>query len=423
MEPYETHLALGIALAVGLLVGLEREQSKPNRGGGTLGGIRTYPIFALTGAISTILAPAVPWLPLIALAGVFMLVAISYYADINAEGDHGVTTEVAAIATFLLGALAAARDVVEPVQSRLILVAACGVALTFLLSSKQWFHGLAGKISRDDFYATVKFLIVAVIVLPLLPNVDTGPLDAINPRSLGLMVVTIAGLSFAGYVGMKLLGAKRGLLLSAALGGLVSSTAVTLSFAGRTKQTPAIAPVAAGAIAVAWTIMLVRVSVLVALIYAPLLRSLAIPLAAMGAATIVGLVLTFRRADTDTSDLNLKNPFELGSAIKVSLLFGLVLLATRGAIHYLGPEGLYLASALSGTTDVDAVTVSTAELAQDGLAAAVATIAIVIAAAVNTVVKSGMAAYVGGAALGKRVAVTGALVVGAGFVGLLPTLF
>lgn len=423
MEPYETHLALGIALAVGLLVGLEREQSKPERGGGAFGGIRTYPIFALTGAISTILAPAVPWLPLVALAGVFALVAISYYQDIKAENDHGVTTEIAAIATFLLGALAAARGVVEPIQSRLILVAACGVALTFLLSSKQWFHRLASKISRDDFYSTVQFLIVAVIVLPLLPDTDVGPLEAINPRSLGLMVVTIAGLSFGGYVGMKMLGAKRGLLLSAALGGLVSSTAVTLSFAGRTKEAPTIAPVAAGAIAVAWAIMLVRVGVLVALIDAPLLRELAIPLAAMGGAMLAGLVLTFRRAESDSNEMNLKNPFELGSAIKVSLMFGLVLLATKAAIHYLGPEGLYLASALSGTTDVDAVTVSTAKLAKGGLEVSVATIAIVIAVGVNTIVKSGMAAYVGGAALGKRVGFTGALVVVAGLVGLIPTLF
>lgn len=422
MEPYETHLALGMALAVGLLVGMEREQARPEHGAGFFGGSRTYPMFALTGAISTLLAPGIPWLPLVALAGVFGLVAISYAADIKSEKDFGLTTEIAAIATFLLGALAAARGVVEPLQSRMILVAALGVTLAFLLSSKRWFHGLANRISRDDYYATVKFLIVSVIVLPLLPDVDTGPLEAINPRSLGLLVVTLAALSFAGYVGVRWLGTKRGLLLSAALGGLVSSTAVTLSFAGRAKATPAVAPVAAGAIAIAWTIMLARIGVLVALVDLALLGALAIPLGAMALATIVGLLVTFRRTNGDDAALELSNPFELGSAIKIGLMFGVVLLVTKAAIEYLGPKGLYLASALSGTTDVDAVTLSTARLARGGVAAEVATIAIVIAVVANTIVKTGMASYVGGRALGKRVAITGGLVLLAGAGGVLPAL-
>ena len=423
MEAYETHLALGIALAVGLLVGMEREQARPEHGhAGFFGGSRTYPMFALTGAISTMLAPAIPWLPLVALAGIFALVGISYAGDIKAERDFGLTTEISAIATFLLGALAAARGVVEPVQSRMILVAALGVLLTFLLSSKQWFHGLASRISRDDFFAAVKFLIVAVIVLPLLPDVDTGPLDAINPRNLGILVVTLAALSFAGYVGVHWLGTKRGLLLSAALGGLVSSTAVTLSFAGRAKETPAVAPVAAGAIAIAWTIMLARIAVLVAVVDVALLGAVAVPLTAMAVATLIGLLLTFRRTDGDDAKLELKNPFELGSAIKISLMFGVVLLVTKAAVEYLGPKGLYLASAISGTTDVDAVTVSTARLARGGLDAEVATIAIVLAVVANTIVKTGMATYVGGRSLGRRIAITGGLVLVAGAGGLIPAL-
>jgi uncharacterized membrane protein (DUF4010 family) len=168
--------------------------------------------------------------------------------------------------------------------------------------------------------------------------------------------------------------------------------------------------------------MLARVGVLVALIDAPLLRTLAIPLGAITVAMLVGLLLTFRRADGGEGELALKNPFELGSAIKVSLMFGVVLLATKAALHYLGPEGLYLASALSGTTDVDAVTVSTAKLARGGIDHGVATIAIVIAIAVNTIVKTCLAAYVGGAALGKRVAITGGLVVVAGAAGAVPLL-
>ncbi|MBA3392275.1 MAG: MgtC/SapB family protein [Deltaproteobacteria bacterium] len=421
MEPYETHLALGAALAVGLLVGLEREQTKPDRGGAELGGIRTYPIFALLGALATLLGPASMWLPLVALLGVFALVAVSYAADIRRDVDHGMTTEVSVIATYLIGALATSRGVVEPMADRLILVAGLGVALTFLLGSKQWFHATAARVTREDFYATLKFLIVAVIVLPMLPDRDLGPLGALNPRTLGLLVVMISGLSFIGYVAMKLLGARRGLLLGAALGGLVSSTAVTLSFANRTKAEPRLAPVAAGAIAIAWTIMLARVAVLVALIYPELLRTLAIPLGAMIGAALLGLLVTFRRSDDEATRLELKNPFELGSAIKVTLVFALVLLAMKAAQVYAGDQGIFLASALGGTTDVDAVTLSSAKLAKGGLAPLTATIAIAIAIAVNTIVKTGLAIGVGGMALGKRVMLVGVLVIAAGAGALVAT--
>ncbi|MBL9016349.1 MAG: MgtC/SapB family protein [Myxococcales bacterium] len=411
MEPYETHLAIATALAVGLLVGLEREQTKIERGGSQIGGVRTYPIVALVGAIATLLEPSSMWLPLIALGGVFALVGISYAGEIRRDADHGMTTEISVIGTYLLGALAASRGVVEPMRDRLLLVAAIGVAMTFLLSSKEWFHSLAGRVSREDFYATVKFLIVAVIALPLLPDRDLGPLGAINPRTLGLMVVTISALSFLGYVAMELFGARRGLVLGAALGGLVSSTAVTLSFSRRAKATPELAPMAAGAIAIAWTIMLARVAVVVALINPALLRSLGPPLGAMLAASLLGFALTFRRDGGEAPKTDLKNPFELGSAIKVTLMFGLVLLASRAAIEYVGDRGLYLAAGLGGTTDVDAVTVSTAKLSEGAIGHPVAVIAISIAVAVNTMVKAGLAIGIGGSALGKRVGLTGGLVV------------
>lgn len=418
VEPYETHITLAAATAVGLLVGLEREQTKTERPASSIGGMRTYPIIALVGALATMLEPASMWLPLIALAGVFALVAISYTADVRRDQDHGATTEVSVIATYLLGALATSRGVVEPMADRLVLVAGLGVALTFLLSSKTWFHRFAARVSREDFFATVKFLIVAVIVLPLLPDRQVGPLDAVNPRHIGVLVVLISGLSFVGYVATRLLGARRGLLLGAALGGLVSSTAVTLSFATHTKAEPRLAPVAAGGIAVAWTIMLGRVAVIVALVHPPLLRVLAVPLGAMTLAALVGLALTFRRGEADPGELTLKNPFELGSAIKVALAFALVLLAAKAATEHLGAQGLYLASALAGTTDVDAITLSSAELAKGGVGALTATVAIVIAITANTVVKASLAAFVGGAALGKRAALVGGLIIVAGAIGL-----
>ncbi|CAN5908868.1 MgtC/SapB family protein [soil metagenome] len=417
MEPYETHLGLLTALAVGLLVGLEREQTKTDRGGGGLGGIRTYPLVALAGGIATLLGTVSIVIPMVALAGLLALIVVSYANDVKrtqAEGGHGITTEVSLVVIYLLGSLACTRGIVDPVETRLVLVAALGVATTFLLSSKPMFHQLAGKISHDDFYATVKFLIVAVIVLPLLPDRDMGPLRALNPRDLGLMVVIISGLSFLGYVAIKLWGAKRGLLVGAALGGLVSSTATTLSFSRRAQTAPELAPVAAGAISVAWAVMLGRVAVLVGIIDPPLLETLAIPLAAMLVATLIAMAITFRSSESSDMKIPLSNPFELSSAIKVTLVFAAVQIIIKAAIEYLGERGLYIAAGLSGTTDVDAVTVSTARLARDHLAAHAAMLAIVIAVGANTVVKAGLAFGIGGKRIGARMLVVAAAILLAG---------
>jgi uncharacterized membrane protein (DUF4010 family) len=412
MEPYEPHLAIATALAVGILVGLEREQKRPEHAGSMLGGVRTYPIVAVIGALATLIEPASLWLPLVALAGVVTLIAISYATDVRKHGDHGITTEASLIAVYLLGALAASRGAVEPMATRFLLVMALGVVLSFLLSSKKWLHGFASRVSQEDYYATVKFLIVAVIVLPLLPDRAVGPWEAINPFDIGVVVVLISALSFIGYVAMRLLGPRRGLLASAALGGMVSSTAVTMSFAGRAKEHPELAPVAAGAIAVASTVMLVRVCVLVAIAFTPLLPHVAIPMAGGAIGAIIGGLLSYRRAEGDVEHaVQVGNPFELGTAIRFGIVFALILLATSAAKHYLGDRGLYAASALGGTTDVDAVTLSTARLANGGLTHGTATLAILIAVAVNTIVKSSLALGLGTRKLGIRAFTIGGLII------------
>jgi uncharacterized membrane protein (DUF4010 family) len=414
VEPFEPHLSLLTALAVGLLIGLEREQAKPDTGGSGFGGIRTYPIFALIGALSMMVGRASMWIPLVALAGVVALVAIAYLGDTRAGRDHGMTTEVAVIATYLLGALATSSGVLEPMATRLVLVIAVGVTLTFLLSSKHRLHGFAAKVSRDDLYATIKFLIVATIVLPLLPREQLGPLQAINPFSVGLMVVLISGLSFAGFVAMRLFGQGRGILVSAAVGGLVSSTAVTIAFSNRTKHDPSLAPAAAGAIAIASSIMIVRVGVLVAITNPSLLQPMLVPLGGALAGCLLGGLLVFRRAATprESKQIEVKNPFELGSAIRFGLVFAVIVFATKAAKIYLGNQGLYLAALIAGTTDVDALTLSTARQADGELVAA--TIAIMIAIASNTIVKSSIATAIGGRALGKRAFLVGGLTIAAG---------
>jgi uncharacterized membrane protein (DUF4010 family) len=422
VEPFEPHLSLLTALAVGLLIGLEREQVKKETGGGALGGVRTYPIIALIGGLSTMLATASIWLPLVALAGVIGLVAISYAGDVRKGAEQGMTTEMSILATYLMGALATSRGVLEPMSERLLLVVGLGVVVTFLLSQKQRLHGWVAKISREDLFSTIKFLVVAAIVLPLLPREDIGPMDAINPFSVGLMVVLISGLSFLGYVAMRLYGQGRGVLISAAVGGLASSTAVTIAFANRTKQNPELAPIAAGAIAIASTIMVGRVAVLVGVVNPSLLEQLWLPLTIAAAGGIAGGLLSYRGRERHarSADLDVKNPFELGNAIRFGIAFAVIMLATKFARAYLGDQGLYLAAGVAGLTDVDAVSLSMARQASPGDTAAV--IGILIAVASNTIVKSAIAHAIGGRRLGKRAFFIGALMIAGSAAGIVPVL-
>ncbi|HEU5075730.1 MAG TPA: MgtC/SapB family protein [Polyangiaceae bacterium] len=409
MDSYEPFVSVGIALAAGLLIGLERERAEgpETERGSFLGGLRTYPLFSLLGVLSVLLGPALSWgVPLLAFFGILILVAISYADDVKKDRDRGLATEASILVTFLLGALAGSRGAVEPAGRRVVAVAALAVVVTFLLSSKPRLGAVVERISKDDFYATLKFLIVAVLVLPLLPNETMGPLDVINPFEVGLMVVLIAGLGFLGYVFSRLLGAGRGLIVTALLGGLVSSTAVTLSFAGRARKEVALAPLAAVAIVCASVIMFGRILVEVAFVHRPLLALLTIPVVAMAAAGAIAATVLYRRArpqDFVSPTVALSNPFELSLAVRFGLLFAGVLLATKAAQVYAGPSGMYAAAAVAGVTDVDAITLSTASLVKSGLDPRTASTTILIGAVSNTVAKATIAAFVGGWALARLV--------------------
>lgn len=411
MDSYEPFISLGIALAAGLLIGLERERAEgpETERGSFLGGLRTYPLFALLGVLSVLLGRVLSWgVPLLAFFGLLLLVAISYADDVKKERDRGLTSEASILVTFLLGALAGSSGAIELASRRILVVAALAVVVTFLLSSKPRLRALVDRVSKDDFYATVKFLIVAVLVLPLLPNETVGPLEVINPFEVGLMVVLIAGLSFVGYVSSRVLGTGRGLIITALVGGLVSSTAVTLSFAGRARKEPPIAPVAAVAIVCASAIMFGRILVEVAFVHRPLLRQLTVPVVAMAFAGAIAAVWLYRRAKphaAGATSVPLTNPFELASAVRFGLLFAGVLLATKAAQVYAGPRGMYLAAAVAGVTDVDAITLSTASLVKKGLDARVASTTILIGAVSNTLAKAGIAAVVGGWPLARLVLV------------------
>jgi uncharacterized membrane protein (DUF4010 family) len=273
-----------------------------------------------------------------------------------------------------------------------------------LLTLKDYLHRLARRVELVDVEATLKFAVISLIILPLLPNAAFGPppLDVINPYKIWLMVVLIAGLNFLGYVLVKVFGSEHGLVVTGILGGLVSSTAVTLSFSQRSRQEPAMSSAFVLAIVVAWTIMFLRVVVIVGMVSRSLAGDLALALGLMaGAGLLVSLVLWQRTRFHGKGVVTAgPNPFELGEAIKFGLLFGVVTVVAKAAEVYLGETGLYIAGAVAGLTDVDAISLSMANLAAaEPASLTIAARTIVIAVVSNTLTKTGMAVFLGAPAL------------------------
>ncbi|WNG33371.1 DUF4010 domain-containing protein [Archangium violaceum] len=410
MDTYEPFLSLGLALAAGFLIGQEREYSAPDPREGResfLGGSRTYPLVSLAGAASVLVARQFgPWLMLLSLAALGALLVVSYAGDVRQGRSHGLTSEVSLLLSYLLGALALTQGVLEPTRVKVLVVAGLTVVATTLLSMKPALHAFLGRLQRRDVSAGVQLLFVAVVVVPLLPDATYGPLDVLNPRQLGWLTLLIASIGFAGYVSIQALGSSRGLVVTGLIGGLVSSTAVTLSFAGRARgATRELRQGCALAVMLASSLMFVRVMVEVAVVNPPMVRLVAVPMGAMAFTLLVASALLYRRAREvrgERSEMEFSNPFALGSALKFTLLFALVLLGARAATQYLGRGGAYLAGLLAGLTDVDAITLSMANLARTAsLPEEVAVTTIFLGTASNTLTKGVMAAVVGGWSFGR----------------------
>jgi len=399
MPQIDIFYRFGVALAIGFLVGLQREYAKGGAGKEVLAGERTLALMGLVGCIAAMAADVLdsPWAFVGVILPVSGLIVVAYFVAAR-RGQVGLTTEVAALVTILAGALC--------YWNYMALAVAIAVATTVLLSLKMEMDTFARRITREDVYATLKFAVITAIILPVLPNQTYGspPLDVLNPYNIWLMVVFISGISFLGYVLVKVVGSRQGIGLTGLLGGLVSSTAVTLSFSQRSKREEDLAKPFALAITVAWTVMFSRVMVEVAVLNAPLLGVLWMPMAAAAAVGLAYCVYLYFSQRTDKEgEVEFSNPFELGPAIKFGLIYAVILLVSKAAQTYLGETGLYLSSIVAGLTDVDAITLSVAELtrAAGGLSLSAGARAIVLAAMANTVVKGGIVLTGGSRALRK----------------------
>ena len=389
--------AVGEALTVlllGMLLGLERERSQPPPE--RFAGVRTFPILALAGYLATRLAGhgitlAFP----VVLLGVGALAVAAYLRE--GEEHRGVTTEVLALATPLLGALVAVGE--GP------LAVALAVIVTFLLALKRPLHRLAEAVTEEEVAAVLKFAIVAAVALPLLPEDPIGPFGGVSPRLVGWVVVMICGVSLAGYLLVRVLGGRTGWALAGLVGGLVSSTAVTLTLSGKAREAPGLArPLAAGTL-LASMVLNARSAVLIGVFDLPLALYLAPRLALLLVVAAVFAARELRASAPDgKGDVPVGNPLELGHAVGLGAVFAAILLLSQAAQDTFGTAGLWAAGALGGLMDVDSVALANARLRQQGQASlAAAGGSFLLATLSNLVVKGGMVAVVGGGAFARRV--------------------
>jgi uncharacterized membrane protein (DUF4010 family) len=391
----------GLAFVIGILVGLQREYAYQGKEREMFAGARTLALIGLAGCAAALLSDlaATPWIFIAAFLAVGGLIAVSYFVTASA-GDIGLTSEIAAVLVFLIGALC--------YWGSLEVAAALGVGTAVLLSLKIGVRRFVGRITEQDVLATLKFAVITAIVLPLLPNRTFGPapLDVLNPQNVWLMVVFISAISFIGYVLIKLVGPRRGIGLTGLLGGLVSSTAVTLSFTQRSRGHEGFAKPFALAITVAWAMMFVRVLIEAAVLNSRLLSALWLPMAGAGGIALAycGYLLFFARETPAGEDVTLKAPFELGPALRFAVAYAVILVVSRGAQMLLGDPGVYVSAAVSGIADVDAITLSLARMVGAGtVEVGTASRAIVLAAMVNTAVKGGIVLVLGAFSLRKSI--------------------
>jgi uncharacterized membrane protein (DUF4010 family) len=383
------------ALAIGLLIGLERERH-PN----SKAGLRTFAIVAMVGAASAAIANAMAS-PVLIAAGVCAvaatLIGAYFYEPATPDAERGTTTIAAAILCYLLAVM---------VQSGwLHLSVILGITTTALLYFKSELGGFARALTRRDLISILQFALVAFIVLPLLPDIDVGPYEALNPRHIWWMVVLISGVSLAGYVALRLGAGRMGSVLIGLLGGLVSSTATTLAYSRLGKKGGGFATLGITVILTANLMVLIRLLVF-ALLSAPVMLPTLLPV--LGAGFIAGVaVFAFQARHQDQAapiELpHLANPAELGAALAFAALYGLMLVLSAWASSYIGTEGVYGIAAVSGLFDVDAITLSSFRLVDIGtLSARQAGIAVALALCMNILFKLGVVWFTGGAALFRR---------------------
>lgn len=395
----QTFLHLAVSLAIGLLIGLERGwKERMEKEGERIAGVRTYGLIGLLGGGSALLAEHFGVLAVgLAFLGLAGALTTAYVINLRHSDDVGITSLVASLLTFVLGALAA--------TGALTIASASAVVTMLLLGYKPQLHRWIGALEEKELRAAIKLLLISVVLLPILPDRGFGPWQALNPYEIWWMVVLIAALSFVGYFAIKLGGASRGAVFTGLFAGLASSTALTLHFSRMARSSESMRPMLAIGILLACGTMFPRMVLLASVLNDALLWPLLVPAAVMMVLLYVPALFYLRWLAHHHVEARapLKNPLEIGIALKFGALLVAVMLVGRTLVHYWGEAGVLALAAASGVADVDAVTLSLARMSQDEVAVHAAAFGIVVAASVNSLVKGGMTLLVGGRRIGLMV--------------------
>lgn len=396
VETLQWAYRLAVALAIGMLIGIERGwKGREAEEGEREIGLRTLALVGLVGGLGGLLGLQFGGLLIgLMFIGLALLLGMVYRIKADEREDIGLTTEIAVLATFLLAILAG--------LGQLAVASAGAVVMAMLLTYKSQMHGWLRALDRPELLAGFKLLLISVVLLPLLPNRGFGPWEALNPYVIWWMVVLIAALSFVGYFAIRIAGARGGTIFTALAGGLASSTATTLNLARLARRKNADASLLGGGILLACGTMFPRMLLVATLIHAPLFSKLVWPAAAMALLTYGPALWLLRKPSKLSSGEEMlpRNPLELTSALTFGGLLALVMLLGEALTEWFGDAGTYALAAASGVADVDAITLSLARMGGQNLDVDTVVLGIVIAASVNSLVKAGMAGAIGGCRLG-----------------------
>lgn len=407
MAGIELVVAFAVGGGLGAAVGLERQLGE----GDQRTGARTFALYGVWGVAAGLAGDLHGGAAFGALAlGFLLLVVVSHVLDAQATGDRGTTTEAAQVATFVVGVLA--------YRSEWIAAVVLAVATAVILGAKAAVHQFAGRVSEEDSRSALQFAVVTGVVLPLVPNEAYGPYGAVNPRQIWLMVVFVSAIGFVGYLGLRLVGG-RSLGLTGVLGGVASSTAVTLGLSRLSRLSDGLRPALAAGIIGASTLMFPRVLVEAAATAPALAVRLAPALVVLTAATGVVTVWWLRRPalGADRASVPVRNPLTLTVAVQFGALYGVIVLLAKALMAEVSTDSLVVLGAISGLADVDAITLTAGTLVADGLEVETGARAVLVATATNTLVKVGLVWALGTRGLARSVGLVlvPAAVVAAGF--------
>ncbi len=392
MDTLDLFQRLGLALAIGLLIGIERGwQEREAASGSRVAGIRTFALTGLLGGVWGALFPVIGPIPLgLAAFGFAAALTVFDWRRAVAENNFSATGMIAGLLTFALGAFA--------VMGNMAAAAAAAVAATALLAEREALHEWLKKVTWPELRSGLLLLAMSFVLLPVLPNHAIDPWGALNPYVLWLMTVLIAAISYAGYIATRVAGPRRGLFYAGAVGGLISSTTVTLVYSQLVRKQPALRGQTAPGIMASWVVSLLRMGALASILAPPLFMPLSLPI--LGAALLLagaGLLFDHRAARAmEAPPLDLANPFEIGEVLRFGLLLAVIMVVARLLLTSFGASGLLPLAAVTGLADVDPITLSVARMLGVHLSADAGALAILVAGAANLLTKGTVAVAVGG---------------------------